>query len=396
LQALTCAVRPRHKRGFAFCGDRGLPPNTPNLAPFETNFSDCLPQIVTLGADMRRLIDIGFFLLIAVACAGLDFYIMRRDAGGDLAFSAYAAQRREDIGDLLHPPSLGGAMPTALAGWDVSTSGVDQMTEGGAEARKQQASEIAMVKAIAALEKAKHPKGDMVGLTMTKGNTRLRVMAVLVEKTPQIAGIETAASQESSTDPALQAALHDPTMIAQNAAYTVVDGVAFVELPASAVSGDPALRMMRAQMGDELSVTIVTKSTDDAAIREAMQGINLVMLNKLLQSPVVGVADGLARDLRFDPANGAGHGTGQPIPAIPPAIQSAAPSEGPATPVAQAAPIAPVETASAQPTASASAKAKAEDIPAESAVFVAPPTQGANASGQPCVRRAGVLICPDG
>lgn len=343
---------------------------------------------------MRRLFDLGFFITIAMACVALDFYILKRDNAG-LAFGLqqYFAQRKEDLQDLLKPPSLAAALPSEIAGWDVRPAGADQMIPGSADSRAQQASEIAMIKAVAALEKASHPAGDMAGMTLTKGDTRLRVMAVLAKPTETIAGIETISATPESLDPALQALMQQNSVQTDTAPYSVVDGVAFTELPAAAVSGDAGLRMMRATLGAEISVTVVTKSTDDAAIREAMQAIDFVMLNKLLQKPVAGVANGRTTDVRLDPVNALSPDEMAQLTAQQEKAALGAPLSSTADKALAA--DATADLATGDETLSEAAP-KPKAAPAETAVFVAPPEEGAGTAGQPCVRRAGVLVCPDG
>ncbi len=352
---------------------------------------------------MRRFIDLGFFLIVAVACAGLDFYIQRRDHGGaGFGLAEYVALRQENWQDVLHPPSLRAALPSDVAGWEMTASTADVIVTGSPESRAQQASEVAMVKAVAALEKASSPSGDMIGMTMTKGDTRLRMVATLRNKD---AAAQPAAANATETPETIQTAAKLQTVFqtaapaADKAAYAVVDGVAFTELPAAAIGGDPSLRMMRAELGDQISVTVVTKSSDDAAIKEAMAAIDFVMLNKLLQNPLAGVADGRADDMRQDPesadilASGAGISPDAPEPLA--ALLPTQASQGGAT--QSTAPPAlrpqPSDVVQVTPTPTAAAKAG----PAETAVFVAAPAGGAATPGrQPCVRRAGVLVCPEG
>lgn len=334
---------------------------------------------------MRRLFDIAFFFAIALACVGVDFYIQKRDRGADgLSVAEYIALRKGDIQDTLRPPSLAKAFPTDVAGWTVTQSSADKMLPGSAAERAEQASEIALVKAVAALEKSASPAGEMVGVTMTKGDTRLRVLAVLQKHEEKIDGIETAALQPAGASSALSAMFQNPSPKANQAIYTVVDGVSFEELPASKVTKDPSLRMMRAKLGKELSVTVVTKSTDDAAIREALQAIDFVMLNKLLHKPVFGVAEGRTTDLRADPEGDELLVSAQTATAAAPVVETASEMAIANGAVGQAR-IAPE---------------KAKPVPAnwakDAAEFIAPPEKSAVERSAPCVRRSGILICPDG
>jgi hypothetical protein len=332
---------------------------------------------------MRRLFDIGFLIAIALACVGLDFYILKRDHG-DQAFglAQYIAQRKGDVQDMLKPPSLAAALPSDIVGWDLYPNGADQILQGSAESRAQQASEVALVKAVEALEKANHPKGEIVGMIMTKGDTRLRMVSVLHKDETFQAAVETAIAQFGAETSPLQAIIESQPAAVQAAAYSVVDGVAFAELPAAAISGHPDLRLLRAQIGQELSVTFITKSTDDAAIRQAMQGIDFVALNKLLQLPLSGVVDGRTTDARFDPENLNNNFVAR--------LQGSLPS-----PQVGAVPTPSDEAGITKAMASSAVKTGAQPI-AESTEFIAPPDAGTGFSGQPCVRRAGVLQCPEG
>lgn len=352
---------------------------------------------------MRRVIDIGFLFLIALGCLGLDFYIMKRDSKADqFGVAEYIAQRREDFNDMLNPPSLKGAMPSEIAGWDITQSGADQMIGVTDANRQQQANEVALVKAIASLAKASAPAGEMMGLTMVKGDTRLRVVAMLVKESAedgQISGIETlaqaaAAAPTAASDVASLVNLLQPMHTqTDRAVFDVVDGVAFTELPLTDVTSDPELRMMRATLTDALAVTVVTRSDDDTAIKEALAGIDFVMLNKLLTNPVAGVKDGRTTDLRAD--EGA-----MPMaaaqPDVPPADLAAAPAQEVALNAATAENDAAAESAAATAAEASAAAPAPKTAPAETAVFITPPEETAGSGGAPCVRRAGVLVCPDG
>ncbi len=370
------------------------------------------------GSAMRRLLDIAFILFVIAGCVGLDFFIQRRDSSlAQFGVNDYIALRLESFNDLRNPPSLANAMPADLEGWDVRRKGADQIVGATKEERAREAGEIALIKAVAALGRAQAPAGQMVGLTMVKGETRLRVMAMLVEDGaaedgaaedgaakdgPAVAGIETAAAQTAPATPAdvavLEAALQTMPQ-ANKAVYDVVDGVAFTELPADQVTGDPGLRMVRATLTDALSVSVVTRSRDDAAIKEALQGIDFVMLNKLLHTKVMGVKDGRMTDLRQDPDYAQEVASLEPLaPAlISGDAQPADLAAGAANPVAAGIATSTAEgRASAAPHASAApAKAAAKTAPNETAVFIAPPEDAPKLSKQPCTRRAGVLVCPD-
>lgn len=336
---------------------------------------------------MRRIIDIGFLLVLVLGCIGLDFYILKRDSGKEgYGVADYIAQRKEDFHDLLYPPSLAAALPTAIDGWEISPKSADKMVGATDANREDQAHEIALVKAMAALTKASSDKGEMVGMTMSKGDTRLRVVAALIQDGDLPAGIQTAKASPSGDTAALQAMLEAGDAALGQAVYDVVDGVAFTELPAAGVTGDPDIRMIRATLTPALSVTVITQSKDDAAIKEALQAIDFVMLNKLLNTPLAGVIDGSKTDLRAaQPSAPLGTTT-----ANLPLAAAAAPL--PAT-GGQAEPQPAEDTAKAE---AAPPKADPEVAPAETAIFLAPPSSELGQSNQPCVRRAGVLVCPDG
>ncbi len=337
---------------------------------------------------MRRIIDIGFVLVLVLGCIALDFYILKRDSAKDTYSPRdYIAQRKDDFNDLLYPPSLAGALPTAIEGWEIAPKSADKMVGATDANREDQAHEIALVKAMAALTKASSDKGEMVGMTMAKGDTRLRLVATLIQEADLPAGIEAATTTPTGDAAALQAMLDAGDMAADQAVYDVVDGVAFTELAATGVTGDPDIRMIRATLTPALSVTVITQSRDDAAIKEALQAIDFVMLNKLLNAPVEGVIDGSKIDLRG----------GQPM-AVPGTTTAKLPPEVPmlTADTQRAAKREPLpQTAVAQELA-AKPKIAPEIAPAESAVFLVPPEEGLGAAKQPCVRRAGVLVCPDG
>lgn len=348
---------------------------------------------------MRRLFDIGFLIAIALACVGLDFYILKRGHGDQgFGLSQYIAQRKGDVQDMLKPPSLAASLPSDIEGWDLRPNGADQILDGSAESRAQQASEVALVQALKALERAAHPKGEIVSMTMTKGETRLRVVAVLHKDETIAAAVETAIARSFGETTPLERAIESQPRLSLDAAYSVVDGVSYAELPAADVTGDPDVRMMRAQIGHQLSVTFITKSTDDALIREAMQAIDFVILNNLLPFPSAGIVDGRTTDARFDPENLNNNFVARLRGNLPSPHVGAVPaaSLGAATdPVLTPAEVAPAEVA---PTvvAAPDPAAKPKKAPAETAVFIAPPTEKAGTTGQPCVRRSGILVCPDG
>ncbi len=343
---------------------------------------------------MRRIIDIGFLLVLVLGCIALDFYILKRDSAKDTYGPRdYIAQRKDDFNDLLYPPSLAGALPTAIEGWEIAPKSADKMVGATDANREDQAHEIALVKAMAALTKASSDKGEMVGMTMAKGDTRLRVLATLLQAAETLpAGIETLpmpATAAAADTAALQAMLEagDAAAMGQAAVFDVVDGVAFTELPAAGVTGDPDIRMIRATLTPALSVTVITQSDDDAAIKEALRAIDFVMLNKLLNTPVEGVEDGRKTDLRGgQPIAVSGTTTAKLPPEVP---MFAAGTQGAG--LRKALPeIEMAEQIAAEP------KIEPKIAPAESAVFLVPPQEGLGAAQQPCVRRAGVLVCPDG
>jgi hypothetical protein len=201
-------------------------------------------------------------------------------------------------------------------------------------------------------------------MTMTKGDTRLRLMAMLVSQADAINA--PVAPNDADTEAALQNLMQVMPLLAATPSFHVVDGVAFTELPAAAISNDPDLRLMRAMLNDDLAVTVVTRSTDDAAIKEAMQEIDFVMLNKMLKNPISGVQDGRLTDLRLDADN---------LPTLARQADAVGLGENSADAV-----IAPPP---------------AKAILPATAVFETPPDAPAGQSGQPCTRRAGVLVCPD-
>jgi hypothetical protein len=203
-----------------------------------------------------------------LGCVGLDFYILKRDSAAErFGISDYIAQRTDDFNDVLYPPSLAAALPTAIEGWEISPKSADKMVGATDANREDQAHEIALVKAMAALTKAASDKGEMVGMTMVKGDTRLRLVATLIQDADLPSGIETATATPASDTAALQALMQAQDGAAALAVYDVVDGVAFTELPSAGVTGDPDIRMIRAALAPALSVTVITQSRDDEAIK---------------------------------------------------------------------------------------------------------------------------------
>jgi hypothetical protein len=338
---------------------------------------------------MRRIIDIGFVLVLVLGCIALDFYILKRDSAKEsFGISDYIAHRKDNFNDLLYPPSLAAALPTAIEGWEISPKNADKMVGVTDANREDQAHEIALVKAMAALTKAASDKGEMVGMTMSKGETRLRLVATLIQEADLPAGIETANTAPTDDTAALQAMLQAGDTAAGQAVYDVVDGVAFTELPSAGVTGDPDIRMIRAALTPALSVTVITQSNDDAAIKEALQAIDFVMLNKLLNTPIEGVIEGSKIDLRGGQPNAnLGNTTAKLTPA---AVPLPARDTGRAAKPFSLPTVAPAKAAAAPP------KTDTTVQPSETAVFLAPPAGELGQSKQPCVRRAGVLVCPDG
>lgn len=339
---------------------------------------------------MRRIIDIGFLLVLVLGCIALDFYILKRDSAKDTYGPRdYIAQRKDDFNDLLHPPSLAGALPTAIEGWEIAPKSADKMVGATDANREDQAHEIALVKAMAALTKASSDKGEMVGMTMAKGDTRLRLVATFIQEADLPAGIESVKATPTGDTAALQAMLEagDAAAMGQAAVFDVVDGVAFTELPAAGVTGDPDIRMIRATLTPALSVTVITQSDDDAAIKEALQAIDFVMLNKLLNTPVEGVEDGRKTDLRGGQPIAVSGTTTAKLPPEVPMFAAGTQGAGLRKPLPE---IEMAEQIAAEP------KIEPKIAPAESAVFLVPPQEGLGAAKQPCVRRAGVLVCPDG
>jgi hypothetical protein len=341
---------------------------------------------------MRRLLDIAFIMLILLGCVGLDYYVLKRDAAGaPYGIADYIAQRSEDFNDLRYPPSLAAALPTDIDGWQVSTDSADKMVETAPEKRAQEAGEIALIKAVAALDKAAAPAGEMVGMTLTKGDTRLRVVAVLMQDESAAPPVEPTAAPSPDTAAQMQALMQTLPALAAQQSYEVVDGVAFTEMPAEAVTKDADLRMMRANLGADMAVTVVTRSTDDAAIKEAIGNIDFVMLNKLLANPVAGVVEGRTTDLRLDPENAALYASlAAPLPAFG--------EGGAASGAAATAGVLADESGAAATAPAAAILAPAltpKVAPNPTAVFESAPDPAAPRASAPCERRAGVLVCPD-
>jgi hypothetical protein len=340
---------------------------------------------------MRRMFDIAFLLTIAVICIGIDFYIQKRNhadqaLGQSFGLAHYIALRKDNFQDIVTPPSLAGAMPSEISGWEISQNGGDQMIANTKASRAQQANEIALIKAVAALEKGAAPKGDMIGVAMRKGDTRLRVLAVLQEETGKIEGIETASSGSAKSKDvaiaALQQMIISPAPGAARDTYAIVDGVAFEELPAGEVIQDRNMRMMRAKIGKSLSVTVVTTSTDDEAIREAMRAIDFVMLNKLLHSPLAGIKEGRQTDVRNDPPAADVLASAQAVHAE----ANVAPLDAALAVGATQADVTSLPAALQQSGTGAASQ--------RSVQFVSPPLESMAARKVPCVRRSGVLVCP--
>lgn len=314
---------------------------------------------------MPRLMDILFALAIITACFGLDFSILKR-AHGDTAFGLahYIAQRQADLNELMRPPGLADVLPSTIEGWAVAKLGAERLIQDTADNPSAQVGEIAAIKAVVAQEKALYPIDDMVVMRMTKEDTSLYALATLVQQSKPIhkAGL---ASQETAVPQIpLQTLLQNLPPPSDAPPFMVVDGVAITELPLPPLTGKSNIRMMRADLGGTLFVTFVTTSRDDAALQKAMDHIDFVMLNMLLKTPVSGVEIGRTTDLRADAANA-------PAPAIPP---SAPPAPAPSAPSNPA-----VADVTPPPT-------KAEDMVAAS--------EGEDRARGPCVRRAGVLVCP--
>lgn len=339
---------------------------------------------------MRRLIDIAFIFAFALVCLGLDFYSKQRaSTAQSFGVSDYIARYRGDLDDLLNPPSLRAAIPSALDGWQIVRSGGEILVGSDPAERPEEVGEIALVREVGAVAKAASLAVQSATVAMIKGDTRLRIVVALQENAAPAEGVVPAALTASDAHLVLQTLLIQSDGQPDKPIFDVVDGVPFSELSADAATSDADIRLLRAVLTGALSVSVVTQSTDDGAIKEALQRHDFVMMNKLLATPVEGVTAGRMSDV----FNG---GAAAPLAALPansvPQSDAAAKIEAVGTiqtPVADAVPQPVTATVKAPPSAQ-------KAMPAKATLGQAPLPGAASQSGKACVRRAGVLICPEG
>ena len=234
---------------------------------------------------MSKLLPILFVAILAAVVGGMDFYMQKQKHDGQaFGLTEYLASRQIAIAAYSKPPSLANAMPEQLPGWEVRRFKADDLAIlAGRAPTQKEAEHFIDARGQENFGKMLTKGVQSVDLALYKGDTGLRLSGVYLAAS---GGIATQALQRQA---AFMKAL-STIETAEPRAFAVVDGVTFEEL-GHGENDDPALRSFRATLTDAITITAVTRSTDDAAIAEALSSVDFVMLNSLLKDPLPNITD---------------------------------------------------------------------------------------------------------
>lgn len=250
---------------------------------------------------MSKLLPILFVAILAAVVGGMDFYMQKQKHPGQVfGLTEYMASRQLAIAAYSRPPSLANAMPEQLAGWKVHRFQAEDLAILAGRPPTQQESEWFIDSRGQENFGKLLTKGvETVDLALYKGDIGLRLSGVYLAAD---GGLPTQALQAQA---AFMKAIEDADAAAPPLEFAVVDGVTFQEL-APGENDDPALRRFRATLTDAITITAVTRSTDDAVIAEALSAVDFVMLNSLLNDPLPNITDSAASTASADAVDGAG------------------------------------------------------------------------------------------
>lgn len=298
---------------------------------------------------MSKIIPIAFFCVMGAVGVGMDYHLytqrVERFAGVGVAPGAsYISDVQQRIA-LARKEKSDGMLAQNLPGWDVHKfAAADMVILTGAGATTEQAEAFQDVSSREAFGMAVTPGVKKTDYALYKAD---QGVALSIIQLASNGGIATQALMAQNSFVKMLGDLDGGGPVD----FATVDGVTVVELP-KAAKADPALRSFRATLTDAITVNLATRSADNALILEALGAVDFVGLNAELKEPLPGVVEKMAALSRDAGA----------------ASQQEA----------------------ALPDAKAAQGSAAEQVAQQQAV---PDTPAAG--GMPCVRRAGVLTCPD-
>ena len=237
---------------------------------------------------MSKLLPVLFVAILAAVLGGMDFYLQKQKAGDQpFGLTEYLASRQIAIAAISRPPSLENAMPQQLPGWTIHKFAAADLAILTAKApTPEDAEEFAKTRQAEKLGLMVTPSAKLSDLALYKGDISIRLVATLIVDDGSMA------SGALRAQNAFMKGMTESAAPGQTGTrdFAAVDGVTFVELPKDPNS--PAdIRLLRATLGDVATVTAVTRSTDDAAIAEALSAVDFVMLNSLLKEPLPNISD---------------------------------------------------------------------------------------------------------
>lgn len=349
---------------------------------------------------MPRFLDIVFFMTMVLACFGVDFVIMKFDRNvSDLTVSAYIDKRKADLRDLITPPKLLDVLPVAADTWQVQTGNLDQMLGFIVANGAQNANEATLIKTIANIHKSRQAESDSALLSISRAGVALN-MAFFLQPDYKDQAIFAAAplTEGEMTFATFLQAPQDET-----AAFATVGAFAFYELPINTLLNDPDLRLMRARLGERLVIYATTNSKQDNALRQALGQLDLAGLGRLVPELLPGTAEEAPASwtIQLKPPADAPASPNASASASPASAEAAQAGDAPPAPAAQPASTGVVSVLSQglaplpQPTA-----IPAQPDGQESNRHLPPNPEPGDATvekvkSQPCVRRAGVLVCSE-
>lgn len=306
---------------------------------------------------MPRLLDIIMFVTTALACIGVDFVVMkfdRQETG--LTLAAYIEQRQTDVYEYFNPPKLIDLLPSQIAGWHVVKAQVDTpvTTANGAGARQKNA--LTLLSTITQIHRQVQPDAEIIQMALSRGDVHLHLVAFL--DPPGARASDSLPQTLSNGEVILARFLNASTYML--APMATVRGIPLVELPINTLLNDPALRLLRADISIGLTLYLVTNSPQDPAIIQALEQFDMHRIQRFFP-------DSRAASAPSQPEAPAAAPQTAPVPAPAPAAQTE-PSPAPAAPTGAA----------------------TEGTPQQAQAQTEPPKPA-----KPCVRKAGVLVCPE-
>jgi hypothetical protein len=229
-----------------------------------------------------------FALLLLGTTTFLDFQMKSKAASGPYEISDYVAATGIQLSGIrqawdrhFNPPSLRKALPSDLAGWEVHPfDSDDQAIWLGRAPTEQEAQDFKSSNARKALGVTMTNGIQMIDRAYYWGDTGIHLSAIHISTTGTIGD---AMKQSIMAEESSLLSGPDPFPFAE------VDGVVFREVSVQDDQG--SRRFIVGRLSDAVSIRLITRSRDNAAIAELLAAIDFQMLNTLLTEPLPAIID---------------------------------------------------------------------------------------------------------